>query len=124
MLITSEPIVNESNRGVQLLTENPISPPPKPRCQPVSEPRPRGRPRKRPHIENENKVEQEGFVEVEAPNESRMRTEGPHNQIQRPRTDLGKTLSKYLYAERLVISVIEFAKSVTEISSKVREPKT
>ena len=124
MLIASEPIVNKSKRGVQLLTENPMPPPLKPPRQPASEPNPPGRPRKRPRIENENKAEQEGFVEVEAPNESRMRTEGLHNQIQRPKIDLGGTSGENPSAEGLVRPVREFAKSVTETSSKVREPKT
>ena len=101
-----------------------MPPPPKPLRQPASKSRPRIRPRKRPRIENENKAEQESFVEFETPNKSRMRTEGPHNQIQRLRTDLGGTSSKNPPTEGLVRPVHEFAKSVTETSSKVQELKT
>ena len=124
MLIASEPIVNESKQGSQLLTENPMPPPPKRLRQPASELKPRGRPRKRAHIENENKAEQEGSVEVEALNKNRMRTEGSHNQIQRSRTDLVGTSGKSPPAEELVRPAHKFAKSVTKTSSKVRKPKT
>ena len=99
-----------------------MSPPPKLLCQLASKPRPQGRLRKRPDIEN--KVEHEDFVEVEAPNKSTVRTEGLYNQIQKPKIDLGGILSKNLSAEELVKPALEFAKSVIETSSKVREPKT
>ena len=124
MLIASKPIINESKRGFQLLIENPMPPPPKSFRQPASKPRPQGRQRKRPCIENENKAEKEGYVEVEAPNESRMRTEDPHNQIKKPRTDIGGTSGKNPHTEWLVRPVHEFAKLVAETSSKVQEPKT
>ena len=66
MVLTSEPIANKSKRGVQLLTEYPIPPLSKPLHQPTNKPRPCERPRKRSCTEN--KVEQEGFIEVEALN--------------------------------------------------------
>ena len=95
---------------------------PKPLCQLASKSRPQGRLRKRPDIEN--KVEQEDFVEVEAPNESTMRTEGLYNQIQKPKIDLGGILGENLSVEELVKPALKFAESVIETSSKVREPKT
>ena len=64
-------------------------------------------------------------MEIEALDESAMRTEGPHDQlVQRPRIDLGGTSGENLPAEGLVRPAREFAKSVTETSSKVQEPKT
>ena len=50
-----------------------------------------------------------------------MRIHPPHNP--KPRTDLGGTSGKNPIDE-LVRPVRELAKSVTETSSKVREPKT
>lgn len=121
VLIASEPIVNESKRGADLLTENPMPPPPRPLRQPVGEPSPRGRPRERPRIENE--AEHDGSVEVEGLDESAMRIKGPHNQlVQKPRTDVGGTSGENP-SEGLVRPARECAKSVTETSSKVREPK-
>ena len=101
-----------------------MPPPPKPLRQPASEPKLQKRLRKRPRIKNENKVEQEDFVEVEAPNESRMRTEGPHNQVQKPKTDLSGTSGENLPVEGLLKPARKFAKSVIETSSKVQEAKT
>lgn len=42
----------------------------------------------------------------------------------KPKTDLGGTLDKNRLGDGLVRPVREFAKSVTETSSKVQEPKT
>ena len=50
-----------------------------------------------------------------------MRIHLPHDP--KPRTDLGRTSGKKI-ADELVRPVRELAKSVTETSSKVREPKT
>lgn len=41
-----------------------------------------------------------------------------------PKTDLGWTLDKNFLGDRLLKLVNKFAKSVTETSSKVHEPKT
>ena len=74
----------------------------------------------------ENKAEHNTSVNVEALNESLMRTEGPHDRlvIQRPKTDLDGTTGENS-SDRLVRSVhLKFAKSVTETSSKMRESKT
>ena len=73
----------------------------------------------------ENKAEHNASVEVEALNESSIRLESPQDRLvtQRPRTNLGGTIDKNP-SNRLVRSVhLEFAKLVTETSSKVREPK-
>ena len=52
-------------------------------------------------------------------------TVGPCNQLaHKPRTDQGRTSGKNPPTEGLVRPAQEFAKSVTETSSKVREPKT
>ena len=53
-----------------------------------------------------------------------MRIKGFYKQIQKPRPDLGRTSDENPPAKRLVIPALEFAKSVTETSSKVRERKT
>lgn len=42
----------------------------------------------------------------------------------KPKTDLGRTPGKNSLSDRLVKPLYKFAKSVTEISSKVQEPKT
>ena len=57
--------------------------------------------------------------------QTRIRAEGAHNPplAQRPRTDLGGTSGKNP-SDGLVRPAQELAKSVTETSSKVREPKT
>ena len=89
VLIASKSIVNKSKQGIQTLVENLILPPLKSFHQPASKSRLQGRLRKKPHIEN--KVEQEGFVEVEASNKSTIRTESSHNQIQKSRIDPGRT---------------------------------
>ena len=47
--------------------------------QPAGESKLRGKPRKRRRIENE--VEHDIFVEVEAPNESSIRTQGPQDRL-------------------------------------------
>ena len=53
-----------------------------------------------------------------------MRNKGPHNQIQKPRTNLGGTSGNNPPAEGLVKLALEFAKSVPKTGSKVQESKT
>ena len=74
----------------------------------------------------ENKAEHDISVEVEALNESSMRTEGPQDRlvIQRPRTDLGGTIGENSSDGLVNLVYLEFAKLVTKTSSKLREPKT
>ena len=124
MLIVSKPIVNKSKQGVELLVENPMFLPLKLLRQSAEEPKPQRKSRKRPYMEN--KAEHNASVRVEALNESSMRNEGPQDRfvIQRPRTDLGGTIGENLLDRLVRPAYIEFAKSVTETSSKVREPKT
>ena len=124
MLIAHKPVVNESKQEAELLVENLMPPPPRLLRQSARELKPRRRPRKRPRMENE--VEHDISVEVEALNESLMRTEGPQDRLvtQTQRTDLGETTGKNP-SDRLVRPAqLKFAKSVTETSNKVREPKT
>ena len=52
----------------------------------------------------------------------RMNFHSPCNP--KPRTDLGEISGKNLLGDGLVRYAYKFAKSVTETSSKVREPKT
>lgn len=65
------------------------------------------------------------FIEVQALNKSLMRTEDPQDWLtQKLRIDLGEIIGQYPW-DRLIGPVYtEFAKSVTETKSKVREPKT
>lgn len=89
----------------------------------ASEPKLQGRSRKRLYIEN--KIEQDRSVNIDTlhHNESTIRTEVLHNQfIPKLKTDLDRTSSENF--EVLVISIREFAKSIIENSSKMREPKT
>lgn len=79
ILIAFEPVVNKLKWGANLLAKNPILVPPKPLWQLEREPRPQERPRKRLCIKNE--VEHKVFVEVETPNNSLMKTEGPQDQL-------------------------------------------
>ena len=76
VLIASEPVVNESKRGADLLAENPIPTSPKPLWLPTGEPKLEGRLRKRPRIENE--AEQDDFTNNGA---SMIGTVGPRNQL-------------------------------------------
>lgn len=57
--------------------------------------------------------------------QTRIRVEGAHNPplVRRPRINLSGTLGKNL-SDRLIKPAQEIAKSVTEISNKVRKPKT
>ena len=124
VLIANELIVYESKQRAELLVENPIFSPLKLFRQPAEKLKPQRKPKKRPYMENE--AEHDISVEVEALNESLMRTEGPQDRLvtQRPRTNLGWTIGENL-SDGLVRPVhFEFAKSVTETSSKMREPKT
>lgn len=64
------------------------------------------------------------LVDIEALNDSIIRTENPHNQlVQRRKTDLGGTIGK-IPSERLIRPARKVAKLVTKTSSKVQEPKT
>ena len=121
VLIASEPIVNESKQRAKLLVENPIPTLAKPFCQSAGKPKSRERSRKRTCIEN--KAENGGSVEAKALDESGIRTKNSHNYlVQRPRTDRGGTSGKNP-PEGLIRPAHKFAKSVTETSSKVHEPK-
>lgn len=123
MLIASKPVVNKSKQGAELLVENSILPPLKLFRQPAEEPKPRGKLRKKSRVENEK--EYNSFVKVEALNESLMGAESPQNRLvtQKLRTNLGRTSSENPL-ERLMRPVQEFAKSITETSSKLCKPKT
>ena len=61
VLIASEPVVNKSKRGSELLVNNSMPAPKRPLRQPAGEPRLRGRPKKRARIE----VEYDGSVMLE-----------------------------------------------------------
>ena len=122
VLIASEPVVTELKRGAKLLFDNPM-PPPKLLQQPAEESKPKGRPCKRPRVEDtiiEENASGDELVQAIVQTK-RMRIHLPHNP--KPRTDLGGTSGKSL-ADGLVRPVRELAKSMTETSSKVREPKT
>ena len=71
-------------------------------------------------------MEHDISVEVEALNESSMRTKGPQDRlvIQRPRIDLGRTTGENFLDGLVRPADLKFTKSVTETSCKVREPKT
>ena len=122
VLIASEPVVNKSKRGAELLIDNPM-PPPKLLRQPAGELKPRSRPRNRPRVEDtiikENpsgdKLAQ-AMVQIK-----RMRIHPLHDP--KSRTDLVGTSGKNP-ADGLVRPAQELTKSVTETSSKVRQPKT
>lgn len=90
--------------------------------QPIDKPKSCGKLRKRTCVEN--KAKHDSFVKVEALDKSTIRTENQHNLVQKLRTDLGGILGKNLLSERLVKPMHEFAKSVTETSSKMQESKT
>ena len=127
VLIASEPVVNESKRVAKLLVDNSM-PPPKLFRQPAEEPKPRSQPCKRSCVEdifieeNDRKENASGDKLAQAIVQTkRMRIQPPHNP--KPRTNLGETSGKNL-ANRLVRPARELAKSLTETSSKVREPWT
>ena len=73
-----------------------------------------------------NKAKHNTSVEVEALNESLMRTEGPQDWLvtQRTKTNLGGTIGENPSDGLVRPMHFEFAKSVTETSSKMGEPKT
>ena len=123
VLIASEPVVNESKRGSELLINNPMPAPKRPLRQPAGKPRIRERPKKKAWIESKH----DGFVVLEeslaAERHLQTGVGNSHDSlIQRPKTDWGGTSGKS--PSRLVRPAQELAKSVTETNSKVREPKT
>lgn len=123
VLIASELVINKLKRCVTLLVKNPMSALPKPIQQPARESRLREKPRKRLRIEK--KAEYKEFVEVETPNDYLMRTESLQNQLaQRSSTDLGGKIGENPSDGLVRLTHIEFAKTVTETNSQVREPKT
>ena len=80
------------------------------------------KPGKRAHAEDvisENDVEEEVVQAIVQTKQ--MKIDLSHDP--KPRTDLGGTSGKNPLRDGLVRPVREFAKSVTEISSKVQEPK-
>ena len=136
VLIASKSIVNKSKKSADLLVKHPLPPSDKPLQLQIGKPKPRGRPRKNPvekrstakiskrgHIEDilsEEDVEEETVQAIMQT--KRMRIHLPCDP--KPRTDLGGISGKNPLGDGLVRLAYEFAKSVTEISSKVREPKT
>ena len=123
VLIASEPVVNKSKRECELLVNNSMPAPKRPLRQSAGEPKHQGRSKKRAQIE----AEHNGSVVLEESlaAEGHLQT-GVGNShdllVQRPRTDRGGTSGKS--PSGLVRPARELAKSVTETSSKVREPKT
>ena len=86
----------------------------------IEEPKPRGRLRKRPCVENE--VEKDGLANNGT---NTIETVIPRTQLaQKSRTDHDGTSSENPLAEGLIRPAQKFAKSVTETSSKVQEPKS
>ena len=119
VLIAFEPVVNKSKRGTDLLAENPMPALPKLLRLPTGEPKPWGRPRKKRCVKNE--IEQDGFANNSA---NMIGTVGSRNQLaQKSKTDQGGTSGKNTPTEGLVRPTQEFAKTVTETSSKMWEPK-
>ncbi len=140
VLIASEPILNESSKGSQLLIEHPMPPPEKPFREPTSEPKPRGRSRKNvaeiriKGVPNSlgKRARTDEFDEAREPRarvpvirtrSQWMRIEDSQDPRLVPRTDrLGGTTGES--PNGLVRPAHEVAKSLTETSSEVREPLT
>lgn len=124
--------------------EHPLPLPEKPLRSQTGKPKPRGRPQKnalkkrpaakQPLIESSKPSKRAHAKDVASENDvekevvqaivqtKRMRIDLSHNP--KPRTDLGGTSGKNPLGDGLVRPAREFAKSVTETSSQVQEPKT
>ena len=90
---------------------------------PIAEPIGNGKASNRIHVENvTDKVYDKDELAQAIMQTKRMRIRPPCDP--KPRTDLDETSGKNLLGDGLVRSAYEFAKSVTETSSKVQEPKT
>ncbi|MCJ1347848.1 hypothetical protein MMC31_006078 [Peltigera leucophlebia] len=144
VLIASEPVVNKSKRGANLLMEHPLPPPEKPLRPQTGEPKPRSRFQKnalekrlaakqsliegnklgkRAHakdVASENDIEEKVVQAIIQTKQ--IKIDLFHNP--KPGTDLDGTSGKNPLGDRLVRPTRKFAKSVTKTTSKVREPKT
>ena len=136
VLIASKPLLIKSKRGDDLLVEHPLPLSDKPLRLQTGKPKPRGRPRKnlvekrstaktskRGHVKDilsKDDIEKEAAQVIMQTKQ--MRIYPPCNP--KPRTNLGGISGKNSLGDGLVRLVYKFAKSVTETSSKVPEPKT